>query len=444
MKSIKYKSRNFKKIKIKTYGTKTTKPQINLYIDDILFTILKIILLIFFISIDILIINSNLVSNNKANNKLSEITSYVDSHNITLEEIMVFRKINEDNKYLEENQKFIKSDNPILTIIITVYNQAHCIHKCIKSIQNQSIKNLEILIIDDCSTDNTTDIIQLHQQQDPRIILYSHDRNEGPIKTRSEGVRKAKGEYITIIDGDDAFTYKDILKNSLYIAQKGNLDVVEFQAGYFKNKEFKVVVNDYLMINLTNIIYQPELRTQFLVISDDEEIRAVQSRSIWAKIIRNEVFQKVLQFIGPKYTEDFISKYEDTIMAFSLYQIAQSYYYMKILGYYYSRDEFKGHFPKLPNKICKPNNAEIKDMGHIKLMHFLYEKTDNNESDRQLVYHEIISIHHYLSLIIFTNHHYEFVYDILDKMINCSFLSDRQKQRLISIKTGIEEKQNKK
>ena len=309
----------------------------------------------------------------------------------------------------------------------------------------QSIKDIEILIIDDCSLDNTTEIIQLYQKEDPRIVLYTHDTNEGPIKTRSDAIKKAKGEYITIIDGDDTFAHKDILKKSLYLAKTGNIDVIEFQAGYFRNAKFKEVVNEYKMINLSNIIYQPELNTKFLIITDDESIRAVQSRSIWAKIIKNEIFQKVLKYIGTKYTNDYILSYEDTIMAFSLHRVSQSYFYMKELGYYYSRDEFKGKFPFMPNKVCKANkNENMKDMGHIKLMHFLYEKTNNNVFDKQMVYHEIISIHHYLNLVYYTHHHYELVYDILNKMINCNFLSETQKQRLISIKIKIEEKQNPK
>ena len=61
--------------------------------------------------------------------------------------------------------------------------------------------------------------------------------NGGSIKSRADGVRAAKGKYITIIDGDDALAHKDILNHSFYVAEKGNIDVIEFQAASFKNKK---------------------------------------------------------------------------------------------------------------------------------------------------------------------------------------------------------------
>ena len=65
-------------------------------------------------------------------------------------------------------------------------------------------------------------------------------------------------------------------------------------------------------------------------------------------------------------------------MAVALHQVSKSYYYMRELGYYYSRGE-TGAFPKLKNKKCKPNPGKIKDMGHMKLLHFLYDRMNNNE-----------------------------------------------------------------
>ena len=145
-----------------------------------------------------------------------------------------------------------------------MYNQAHCIYKGLRSVQNQSLKNIEIIIIDDCSEDNSTDIIKQYQKEDPRIILISHDTNEGEIKSRTDGIRKAKGKYITIVDGDDALIHKDILKNSFFIAQKANLDVVEFKAIGHKWGRANHIIYKYNETEFSDIIYQPELRTKFI------------------------------------------------------------------------------------------------------------------------------------------------------------------------------------
>ena len=148
-----------------------------------------------------------------------------------------------------------------------VYNQAHCLQRCLRSIQNQSLKNIEIIIVDDCSLDNSVELIKEYQKEDPRIILIEHDANRGMIKTRTDGIRKAKGKYITSIDGDDAFIHKDILKNSLYIAEKGNLDITEFPKQIIRYGIFCEKFYDFPYLNMNYIIHQPELRTKFVPIN---------------------------------------------------------------------------------------------------------------------------------------------------------------------------------
>lgn len=134
-----------------------------------------------------------------------EIVSFENNLSLSKKIFENFRGINKQNKLIEKNIKFKKVRNPDITVIMNIHNQAHCLYKCLRSIQNQSKKNIEIIVVDDCSTDNSTEIIKEYQKKDPRIILIEHDTNEGTIKTRTDGIRKAKGKYITIIDGDKIF-----------------------------------------------------------------------------------------------------------------------------------------------------------------------------------------------------------------------------------------------
>ena len=215
-----------------------------------------------------------------------------------------FHIINEHNKLIEGNIKFKRSYNPDITIIITIYNQAHCLHQSLRSVQNQSLKNIEIIVIDDCSLDNSTEVVKEYQKEDERIILISHDTNEGEIKSRSDGIRISKGKYITIVDGDDALIHKDILKNSLYIAEKAKLDVVEFPAGIFINGKFQELVNNYNDINISYIIYQPELKTKFYYKRNKRYY--IQNRVIWSKIIKKELFINALDYLGEGVSDDYI------------------------------------------------------------------------------------------------------------------------------------------
>jgi len=261
-----------------------------------------------------------------------EILSFENNLNLSQQVFNEFRKINCDNKLLERNQKFNKSRNPDVSVIITIHNQANDIHKVLRSVQNQSIKNIEIIIIDDCSLDNSFEIIKEYQKMDERILLISHNYNEGAIKSRTDGIRIAKGKYITIIDGDDALIHKDILSNCLYIAQKANLDVVEFRAGEYKNEIFKGMVYDYNPINVEKIIYQPELRVKFFCKKGKYKYTLI-SRAIWGKFIKNNLFKELLNYIGSEYVDDYINYAEDCIMSLSIFHNAKSYYVMKEMGY---------------------------------------------------------------------------------------------------------------
>lgn len=315
-----------------------------------------------------------------------------------------------------------------------MYNQANCIHKCIRSIQNQSLKNIEIIIIDDCSLDNSTETIEYYKKNDKRIILLTHDRNYGKIKSRSDGVRMARGRYITFIDGDDAFIHKDILQNSFNLATSMNLDVVDFRISFYSNKTFINNINTYDEINNISerIIYQPELRTKFISLIDSNDVRGTPNRNICGKFIKATLFKKVVKYIGIKYTEDFINDYEDTLMVIALLQLARSLYLMKERGYYYTHDECQ-RSKLIKGKKCKENKKNI-GMDPIKYLNFLIDKTEDTKLERKLLYSEIITIDCFLNMTFLVNDHFEIIYNILDKTLESNYLTEIQKNKIRNIK----------
>ena len=142
-----------------------------------------------------------------------------------ISDIKKFREIN-CKDILLDNISFSRNENPDVSVIITVYNQANCFFCSLRSVQNQSLKNIEIIIIDDCSLDNSTEVIEKYMEEDKRIILLKHQSNDGKIKSRSDGIRIAKGNYITIIDGDDSLSNENILYNCFNIANSADLDII--------------------------------------------------------------------------------------------------------------------------------------------------------------------------------------------------------------------------
>ena len=87
-----------------------------------------------------------------------------------IKQMIKFREFNFKDSSLIIND-FNKTDNPDVSVIITVYNQAHCFYGALRSVQSQTLKNLEIILIDDCSLDNTTEVIKTYMKEDKRIAL---------------------------------------------------------------------------------------------------------------------------------------------------------------------------------------------------------------------------------------------------------------------------------
>ena len=95
-----------------------------------------------------------------------------------------------------------KTDNPLVSIIVPIYNTSEYLPRCLDSIINQTHKNLEIILIDDGSTDDSSKIADDYAKKDKRIKVI-HQKNAGQSAARNVGIKKATGEYINFTDSDD-------------------------------------------------------------------------------------------------------------------------------------------------------------------------------------------------------------------------------------------------
>ena len=357
---------------------------------------------------------------------------------ITKTEMAEFRSMNNLN-ILYEQDKYTVSDTPDVSIITTIHNQAHCIYKAIRSVQNQSLKNWEMIIIDDCSLDNSTLTVEQFMKEDSRISLIKNELNEGIMITRNKGIRKARGKYICILDADDTLAQKDILKYSFDIATIGNIDVVEFYTAYYSHNKFKGYYHYHG--GITGIISQPELKKKFYEFKDSDTFRPIKCRTVWGKIVKNEVFQKTLDFIPKKYSEDFILGFEDTMITVALYNVAQSYYLFNQPGYYYTFDERRGAFPISKDKKCLQREGIIKGYDHLKFMQYLIDIYEDNEFYKQVLFHELKAINNYA----YSNFkktikdHFNWAYSIFDELLDSKYLKDEQKKLVQKIKDEVRE-----
>ena len=90
----------------------------------------------------------------------------------------------------------------MISVIVPIYNAEKYLDKCLLSIVNQTYSDIEIILINDGSTDSSIAICEKYKQNDDRIVIVNKD-NEGLVRARKDGIRMARGEYITFVDADD-------------------------------------------------------------------------------------------------------------------------------------------------------------------------------------------------------------------------------------------------
>lgn len=129
-----------------------------------------------------------------------------------------------DGKNNEQKDFPLKIDGIAVSIIIPIFNNEEHLAECIDSVISQSIDNIEIICINDGSTDNTASILNEYQKKDNRIKIINQD-NAGAGIARNAGLNIAKGKYMFFIDGDDILPNKDSLKKLIVAAEKYNVAI---------------------------------------------------------------------------------------------------------------------------------------------------------------------------------------------------------------------------
>ncbi len=108
--------------------------------------------------------------------------------------------------------------NPLVSVIIPVFNAEKTIERAVRSVENQTYKNWELILVDDCSSDNSRDILKsLENKQIHSIHL---NRNSGPANTRNAGIKAAKGDFVAFLDADDFWDAEKLEKQLKFMEEK--------------------------------------------------------------------------------------------------------------------------------------------------------------------------------------------------------------------------------
>ena len=227
---------------------------------------------------------------------------------------------------LTNKKHFGKSESPKISIIVPVYNREKYLLRFLRSIQNQNFSDIEIILVDDFSEDNSTAIIGDLKNEDERIILLKNKKNKGTLISRNIAGLKAKGEFLIFPDPDDIMS-PTVLEKCYHFAKKFNCELIRFHMYSDKYYIFSLIPEV-----LPGIVYQPNLRTHLIYgLGYDNITDGILNN----KFVTRLLFIKCLNSINKYYLNQKMIYFEDGLINFSFYLNAKSLHLFRTIGYYY-------------------------------------------------------------------------------------------------------------
>ena len=339
------------------------------------------------------------------------------------------KKINEEIQSYENisininnKQDLIRRKYPKVSLIIPVYNQAQYIKRIYSNILNQTLKDIEIIFVDDLSTDNSASIIKELMEEDKRIVYIKNRENMGAFFSRNNGVINSRGEYVLLVDIDD-FLLNDILLKSYETAKMYDLDILQFyvMAGDIKKNVFWKVLK-----YKSGIVRYEKVKEIFF---------RGTTRNTWDKFVKRKVFINSIKFMNNKFKKEKYVVYNDDVAIFGLIQSAQSYGFLEEIGYFYNW--------AVPNSTTHKyeDKKYINDIFRccFTIMEYFYEQTKNKANEKIAGYTFFkFKVHKvYLKDVKYLTEGFDYIIKILDLYLNSNYYSNFQKKYLNEFKNAV-------
>ena len=313
--------------------------------------------------------------NNNINNAINILL------NLTFEEenknIQEYVNLSLNGTLLNPNKVFHKSTNPKISIVIALYNAEHFIHNAILSIQNQNFDDIEIIIIDDYSNDNSVNKVEELMKNDPRILLYKNKENLGILYSKTKGIMLSKGKYVMILDQDDLFPQKDVFSTLYYEIEKENLDILRFAYIVTGERDIhNIKSNNIFSYEESEILSQSDIINT--VTRYKEGKTEVIGHFLWDKIYRTNLFKKTIGEIDNKFLETKTNCMEDFLLYFLLSRNANKYKQIKRIFYFQIHWNYK-----------YKNDENIRCMSYLNYIEVIFMKTNNTFYDKRFASHEL-------------------------------------------------------
>jgi glycosyltransferase involved in cell wall biosynthesis len=240
-------------------------------------------------------------------------------------EIEKYIKFNLEGNLNHSPSEFYKRENPEISIVISTFNGEIYLKPAVRSIQNQNFLNIEIIIVNDGSMDNTAKIVKDLMKEDRRIKFLSNGINRGTLFTKTRGVLNAKGQYVMTLDHDDLYSTKYVFSRLYEEAKKYNLDLLGFSTISTGIHIKDLNKNDYLNYIGTQVIKKPYIKKRFLGFDNRIESRTF----LCLYYIKTELLIKTIKQLGNEFINRNIDAHDDTILMFILSRNVQTLKHLK-------------------------------------------------------------------------------------------------------------------
>ena len=249
-----------------------------------------------------------------------------------------------------------------ISIIVPFYNVEGYIEKCIKSLISQTIEDIEIICIDDESTDNSKEIVLRYANVDKRIKLISTQKHLGQSSARNLGLEIAEGEYIGFVDSDD-WVESNMYEKMYNLAISKNTDITMCQAFLYDDKTQECYTNDYY--NLKEL--EKFKDNVFSPLDTKNEILKINI-VLWNKIYKKDFLKK----INVKFVDGYI--YEDLPFFFETYLKAKRINILWENLYYYRENRNYSTMQSIDQKVYNRIPMVEKTYEILKQSEFFEEK----------------------------------------------------------------------
>ena len=289
-------------------------------------------------------------------------------------------------------RKFVRSENPKISVIIPMYNEEKNASTIILSVQNQTLQDIEIVCVNDNSNDKTLEILESLQKVDPRITIITNATNRGVIYNRIFGALHSRGEYVTFIDADDAICNFEIFQRAYDNATKDygeKLDIVHYQTcgcKYLDNGEMDrfYLFFTFNLFNFNKVIKQPEIRDNYM----QKKKHVTGSGFVFDKIYSRPLMKRIADYIGPHIWNQNLIFVDDFLLAFAAMRTTDSIVNSGQVGYWHFMDTVTSTtsnvFEIVENRLKNPDKTNKKLGDYMIILERMLELTDDDKESLEI------------------------------------------------------------